>query len=97
MNNVSPSINVSAPVLTHTISGSVSGAGGFTKAGPGALTLSGANSFTGNVGVNAGLLTLGNANALPIASAVGVSVAAARNSTSTRKPRPSGRSPAPAS
>ena len=48
-----------APVLTHTISGIVSGAGGFTKTGPGALTLSGANTFTGPVGVSGGILTIG--------------------------------------
>jgi autotransporter-associated beta strand protein len=47
-----------------TVSGAISnssGTAGLTKAGVGALTLSGANSYNGNTTVSAGLLTLGNA------------------------------------
>ncbi len=64
LNNVAPTISVSAAPLTATISGNISGAGGFTKAGAGALTLSGANAFTGPVSVTGGLLTMGSATAL---------------------------------
>jgi autotransporter-associated beta strand protein len=74
LNDASPTISVPTPVLTHTISGVVSGGGGFTKGGPGALTLSGVNTFTGNVGVTGGLLTLSNLNAIPSANAIGVTV-----------------------
>ena len=41
-----------------TFSGTISGSGGLTKNGTGALTLSGANTFTGLTSVNAGTLTL---------------------------------------
>ncbi|HVE15813.1 MAG TPA: autotransporter-associated beta strand repeat-containing protein [Chthoniobacterales bacterium] len=41
-----------------TLSGVLSGAGGFTKTGDGTLTLSGINAFAGNVVVSAGTLTL---------------------------------------
>ena len=45
-------------------SGSIAGDGGITKSGSGKLTLSAANTFTGEVVVNAGTLVVGNANAL---------------------------------
>ena len=38
--------------------------GGLTKAGLGTMTLGGANTFTGGVTINAGILQLGNAGAL---------------------------------
>jgi rhamnogalacturonan endolyase len=41
-----------------TLSGALSGAGGFTKTGGGTLTLSGAGTLGGNVNVNAGTLAL---------------------------------------
>ena len=47
-----------------TISGVVSGTGSLVKAGSGVWTLSGNNTFTGGVTLNAGVLTLGNAGAL---------------------------------
>jgi autotransporter-associated beta strand protein len=47
-----------------TLSGSLSGAGGFAKTGDGTLTLSGANSFTGAMAVTAGTLAVGSATAL---------------------------------
>jgi fibronectin-binding autotransporter adhesin len=45
-----------------TIGGIISGAGALTKTGPGSLTLSGANSYTGGTILNAGSLTLSGAN-----------------------------------
>ncbi len=45
-----------------TLSGSLSGAGGFTKTGAGILTLSGATSQAGNITVSAGTLVLGTIN-----------------------------------
>jgi autotransporter-associated beta strand protein len=45
-------------------SGAIAGDGGITKSGNRKLTLSAANTFTGEVVVNAGTLVVGNANAL---------------------------------
>ena len=45
-------------------SGAIAGDGGITKSGNGKLTLSAANTFTGEVVVNAGTLVVGNVNAL---------------------------------
>ncbi|MBV6288935.1 autotransporter domain-containing protein [Pseudomonas aegrilactucae] len=47
-----------------TLSGGVTGTGSLSKNGSGDLTLNGANSFTGGFNLNAGKVTLGNANAL---------------------------------
>ena len=49
---------------TATIASVVAGAAGLTKAGSGTLVLSGSNSFTGNVTVNAGTLKVAHSNAL---------------------------------
>ncbi|TLD68626.1 PEP-CTERM sorting domain-containing protein [Phragmitibacter flavus] len=60
----------SATIANHsaasllTIAGAVSGAGGFTKDGVGALTLSGLNTNTGDTTLNAGTLNLDHAAAL---------------------------------
>jgi autotransporter-associated beta strand protein len=56
-----------------TIPGTVSGAGGLFKNGTGALTLSGANNFTGPIAVNAGTVNFTNATAPT--SATGLTVA----------------------
>ncbi len=50
------------------ISSIISGAGGIIKNGAGAITISGANSFSGGSILNAGTLNLNNANALGAAS-----------------------------
>jgi autotransporter-associated beta strand protein len=47
-----------------TISGIISGSGSVTKAGSGTLILSGSNTFTGNVALNAGTLNLNSSSAL---------------------------------
>ena len=47
-----------------TYSGTMSGTGGFTKAGSGTLTLSGANTYQGTTTIAAGTLLMANAKAL---------------------------------
>jgi autotransporter-associated beta strand protein len=47
-----------------TISGPISGAFNFTKAGAGSLTLSGVNTYSGNTTISAGSLTIGGAGQL---------------------------------
>jgi len=78
LNGVAPTLTVSGAPLTDTITGVISGSGGFTKAGPGALTLTPAtaNTFAGAVNISGGLLTLGNANALPAAITPDLTVSA---------------------
>ena len=51
------------PVLPN-FSGTISGAGGLTKIGPGTLTLTGTNSYSGPTNVNAGRLEFSGGNAL---------------------------------
>lgn len=51
-------------VANLNISGVVSGSNGLTKSGAGKLTLGGANSFTGTLTVNAGLVSFATAGAL---------------------------------
>ena len=64
LNNQSVTFTVPAVVSAESITGQIIGAGGFTKAGPGALTVSnGANTLTGPINVSGGLLTLGAAGA----------------------------------
>lgn len=45
---------------TLTVGGSISGAGGLTKAGSGTLVLSGANTFAGTLNLTEGTLAIGN-------------------------------------
>ncbi len=63
LNGQNPTFNVAAAQTTDTISGAVSGSGGFNKTGQGILSLTTANTFTGPITVNSGLLLLGNAAA----------------------------------
>jgi autotransporter-associated beta strand protein len=75
---VSPGgVTVSNVAVNYTISGpgSISGAGGLTKGGVGALTLSTTNSYTGSTVINAGTVTTTVAGALPAATIVNFSAA----------------------
>ncbi len=47
-----------------SISQGITGSGGLTKTGPGTLTLSGSNSYSGGTVLNAGILVVNNAQAL---------------------------------
>jgi fibronectin-binding autotransporter adhesin len=47
-----------------TISQGITGIGGLTKRGPGTLTLSGSNSYSGGTVLNAGILVVNNTQAL---------------------------------
>ena len=50
---------------SQTYSGAISGSGGLTKIGVGALTLVGANSYSGSTAVGLGLLAVASTAALP--------------------------------
>ncbi|WP_176630426.1 autotransporter-associated beta strand repeat-containing protein [Desulfolutivibrio sulfoxidireducens] len=54
-----------SPSADTTYAGVIAGAGDFQKSGTATLTLSGANTYTGDTTVAAGTLRLGAANALP--------------------------------
>jgi fibronectin-binding autotransporter adhesin len=56
-------IQVSNAATTLGIGGSVVGAGALVKSGPGTLVLSGANTYTGDTTVRAGILRAGSASA----------------------------------
>jgi autotransporter-associated beta strand protein len=68
MNNVEANFDTTAVGVTAELTGSIAGAGGLRKSGPGTLTLSGSNSYTGSTVVEndaAGTNTLqGNTNSL---------------------------------
>jgi autotransporter-associated beta strand protein len=80
-NNATPSFAISnagtiagveGSGITNTLSGVISGSGGFTQVGAGGTTLSNvSNSFTGNVQVSAGTLTLAAAGQSTNTSGVG--------------------------
>jgi autotransporter-associated beta strand protein len=53
-----------------TFSGSIQGVGGVTVAGPGSLTLNGANTYGGTTYINGGVLGMANAGALPAGGAI---------------------------
>jgi autotransporter-associated beta strand protein len=59
-----------------TYSGNITNPIGLIKLGPGTLTLSGANTYTGSTTVSVGTLTAGAANALPSGTAVTIGTAA---------------------
>lgn len=76
--------------LVHTISSTLSGAGtSMSKEGPGAIVLSGSNTFSGPTTIAAGTLTLGNSNALAnspfntTASVAGTSTAGLRTTVTS--------------
>lgn len=59
--------------VTLAVSGNISGGFGLTKQGPGTLTLSGSNSYTGGTTVAAGTVLLNSSSALPASGNVTVS------------------------
>ena len=74
-------IGVTQSGSTLTLNNSISGNFMLTKVGPGTLTLSGANTFTGGVTINAGNLQLGNPEALNSISPNAVNFGAASTGT----------------
>ncbi len=64
LSGAAQTISVTNAGTTATISAVLSSTGGITKTGNGALTLSGSNTFGGNIQLNAGTLNINNANAL---------------------------------
>ncbi len=60
-----------------TVSGAISGTGGLTKDGAGTLQLAGANTFSGNIAVNAGVVQLGANHVIPNAASVSLAAGAA--------------------
>lgn len=85
----SSTINLGANLLTlnggstsYSISTVISGTGGqLTKEGTGTLTLSGNNTFTGNVAVNAGTIKIGHQRALGAANTAVTKVTVAAGAT----------------
>ena len=61
-------ITVSSPFVSDTISGLLTGGTNLTKAGPGTLTLSAANSYGGTTSITGGVLKLGAVAAIPAAT-----------------------------
>ena len=64
-------LSVGGNSQSTTYSGALGGSGSLTKIGGGLLTLSGANTFTGDTAVSAGGLNLANGNALQNSTFVG--------------------------
>ena len=62
------------PAQTYTVTGVVSGPGSLTKNGTGNLTLTGANTFTGDTVVNYGTLTAAAASGSALASTATITV-----------------------
>jgi autotransporter-associated beta strand protein len=58
-------INITAATQSIAIAGNIRGSFGVTLAGPGTVTFSGANSYSGSANVVGGLLVVGAAGALP--------------------------------
>jgi filamentous hemagglutinin family protein len=68
-------LNVIHAAADGTLSGVISGSGTLAKAGPGRLTLSGANTYTGATTVSGGTLQIGNGATGSIAASSAVSTA----------------------
>jgi len=68
LGGATPTITVTNASDFATITANIAGAAGLTKAGPGTLNLAGANTFTGNVTINAGTLVAFADNSLGAAA-----------------------------
>lgn len=80
LNGTTPTITTD-PGVTATISNVIAGTVGLVKAGPGTLTLSGSNTYTGATTINSGLLAINGSTAA--GSAVTVSAGGALGGTGT--------------
>lgn len=69
-------LTVGANNTSTTFAGVISGAGGFTKAGNGVLTLSGANTYAGSTTINAGTVRL-SGGTLPSTTALNLTTSGA--------------------
>jgi len=67
LTSIGGNANINTAGYAVTLSGQLSGSGGLNKLGTGTLTLSGANTYTGNTTVSAGTLTLPSAGSLVLA------------------------------
>ena len=72
-------VSVAQNLIHSTLAGDAATDGGLTKTGAGTLTLSGANSFTGPLAINAGTLAVAAASALGAAPSITVNGAATLN------------------
>ncbi len=63
---------INTSIYSVTLSGALSGSGGFRKSGAGTLTLSAANSYTGNTTISAGTLEFSGGIASNVASTINV-------------------------
>jgi autotransporter-associated beta strand protein len=66
------SVNLSAVSQNIQIAGAISGAFGITTAGADTVTLTGSNSFSGQINANAGTLVFGAPHALPSGSTISI-------------------------
>ena len=64
-----------ANAVAATVNSEISGTGGLTKTGAGALTLGTANTYTGITNISGGSIVAGHVNALPTANTVNISTA----------------------
>jgi autotransporter-associated beta strand protein len=75
-----PIVDVTQSSRTLFISTTIAGSDGFAKEGPGVLSLSGNNSYTGATALNVGIVSVSHANALGTTAGV-TTIAATGNST----------------
>ena len=79
LNNAGTVLTIGAGGADSAFAGSITGSGGLAKTGTGTLLLSGANSFTGAVAINAGTLQLDGGAALADTAQVALAAGARLN------------------
>ena len=72
LEGATPTFDTGASPNSETVSAIISGSAGLTKAGTGTLILSAANTYSGNTTVSAGILNLGNINAIQNSPSVSI-------------------------